>query len=153
MSQQIVDIFTRAEELARANPPARVDPSGAVPGIAPILGAEQMAFMNPVHQFKMRSEKNEFLVDQAVSDVYYVVASAYDYAALAKQERRLLWRTRMTVAASGVSEEQTLPTLIATAAPFFGREMTEPSIFAKRAVRDGHVELGTPTVVPPAVNP
>ncbi len=152
-AKQIVDVFTRAEELARANPPARIDPSGAVPGIAPILGAEQMAFMNPVHQFKLRSEKNEFLVDQAVSDVYYVVASAYDYAALAKHERRLLWRTRMTVAAAGVSEEQTLPTLIATAAPFFGREMTEPSIFAKRAVRDGQVELGTPTVVEPAAPP
>ena len=151
-AKQIVDVFTRAEEMARANPPPRVDPSGAVPGIAPILGAEQMAFMNPVHQFKMRSEKNEFLVDQAVSDVYYVVASAYDYAALAKQERRLLWRTRMTVAASGVSEEQTLPTLIATAAPFFGQDMTEPSIFAKRALREGNVEVGTPTVVEPAAN-
>lgn len=151
-AEEIVDVFTRAEELARANPPARVDPSGAVPGIAPILGAEQMAFMSPVHQFKMRSLKHEFLVDQAVSDVYYVVASAYDYAALAKQERRLLWRTRMTVAASGVSAEQTLPTLIATAAPCFGREMTEPSIFAPRAVREGQVELGTPTVVEPAAN-
>jgi hypothetical protein len=149
-AKQMVDVFTRAEELARANPPARVDPSGAVPGIAPILGAEQMAFMDPVHQFKLRSEKNEFLVDQAVADVYYVVASAYDHAALARGERRLLWRTRMTVGASGVSEEQTLPTLIATAAPFFGQDMDEPATLTKRAVRDGNVEIGTPTVVSPA---
>lgn len=150
-ARQIVEVFTRAEELARANPPARPDPSGDVPGIAPILGPEQRAFMDPVHQFKLRSEKNEFLVDQAVSDVFYVVASAYDYAALARGERRLLWRTRMTVAAAGVSEEQTLPALIATAAPYFGRDMTAPEIFAKRAVREGNVELGTPTVAEPAL--
>ncbi len=151
-AKQMVDVFTRAEELAGANPPARVDPSGAVHGIAPILGAEQMAFMDPVHQFKLRSEKNEFLVDQAVADVYYVVASAYDHAALARGERRLLWRTRMTVAASGVSEEQTLPTLIATAAPFFGQDMDAPATITKRGVRDGNVEIGTPTVIPPAAS-
>lgn len=149
-ARQIVDVFTRAEDLARANLPPRIDPSGAVSGIAPILGAEQMAFMDPVHQFKMRSDKNEFLVDQAVADVYYVVASAYDYAALAKQERRLLWRTRMTVAASGVSEELTIPTLIATAAPFFGQDMEEPATITKRVGRDGNVEIGIPTVIEPA---
>jgi len=33
---------------------------------------------------------------------FFVVASAYDYDALAKGQRRLLWRTKMTVNALGV---------------------------------------------------
>jgi hypothetical protein len=53
----------------------------------------------------------------------------------------------MTVAAQGVSQDQTLPTLITSAAPFFGKEMSEPAILTKRAVREGQVEIGTATVV------
>lgn len=149
-AKKMLELFAQADALAASNPPARVDPSGAVPGIEPILGAAQLEFMNPVNQFKLQSSKNEFLVDQAAEDVYYVVASAYDYQSLANKQRVLLWRTRMTVAAQGVSQEQTLPTLIASAAPFFGKEMAEPEILTKRAVRDGNVEVGIPTVVEPA---
>lgn len=152
-AKEMLELFKQADAMALANPPPRVDPSGSVPGIEPILGAAQMEFMNPVHQFKLRSAKNEFLVDQAAEDVYYVVASAYDYASLAKNHRVLLWRTRMTVAAQGVSQEQTLPTLIASAAPFFGKEMVEPEILTRRPVRDGNVEVGVPTVVEPAALP
>jgi len=104
-------------------------------------------FANPVSQFKRSDPKNEFHVDQAASNVYYVVASAYDYQSIAAKRRVLLWRTRMTVAADGVSQEQTLPTLVASAAPFFGRDMPEAEILSKRALREGTVEVGTPTVV------
>lgn len=149
-ARELLDLFTQADAMALANPPPRVDPSGSVPGIAPVLGAAQMEFANPVNLFKQRSVKNEFLVDQAAADVYYVVASAYDYAAIGKKQRILLWRTRMTVAAQGVSQEQTLPTLIATAAPYFGKDMPEPEVLHRRAVRDGNVEVGVPTVVEPA---
>ncbi|MEO5959096.1 MAG: hypothetical protein ABIZ49_03085, partial [Opitutaceae bacterium] len=61
----------------------------------------------------------------------------------------LLWRTRMTVAAQGVSQEQTLPTLVLSAAPYFGREMSSAEILSKRTIREGNVEIGTPTVVEP----
>ena len=148
-AKELLQLFQQADAQALANPPARVDPSGAVPTIQPILGAAQLEFTNPVNLFKQRSAKNEALVDQAAADVYYVVASAYDHAALAQKQRVLLWRTRLTVAAQGVSQEQTLPTLIATAAPYFGREMPEPEVLTRRAVRDGTVEIGTPTVVEP----
>ena len=148
-AKELLQLFQQADAQALANPPVRVDPSGAVPTIQPILGAAQLEFTNPVNLFKQRSPKNEALVDQAAADVYYVVASAYDHAALAQKQRILLWRTRLTVAAQGVSQEQTLPTLIATAAPWFGKEMTEPEVLTRRAVRDGTVEVGTPTVVEP----
>jgi hypothetical protein len=99
--------------------------------------------------FKRSNPKNEFLVDQAASNVYYVVASAYDFKSVMAKQRLLLWRTRMTVAAAGVSQVQTLPTLVLSAAPFFGKEMSEPETMSKRAVREGTVEIGTPTVVEP----
>ena len=50
--------------------------------------------------------------------------------------------------AQGVSQQDTLPTLVLNAAPYFGKEMSEPELLSKRAVRDGNVEVGTPVVVP-----
>jgi hypothetical protein len=53
----------------------------------------------------------------------------------------------MTVGAAGVSQQQSLPTLLISAAPFFGKETPEPQILTRRTLREGSVELGTPTVV------
>jgi hypothetical protein len=102
---------------------------------------------DPIELFKKRKRNNEFLLDQSVNDVYYVVASAYDYRSAATNHRILLWRTRMTVASSGVSQDQTLPTLVLSAGPYFGKDMTDVEIISKRSVPDGTVEVGTPTVV------
>jgi hypothetical protein len=146
-ARKMLELFRQADDLnIAAGVPIPADGQ-------PPIGPAQQAFLNPVALFKMQDPKNEFLVDQASHDIYYVVASAYDYRALAEKRRTLLWRTSMTVASQGVSEEQTLPTVIATAAPFFGREMTGPEVLTKRAVREGQVEMGTPTVVPSAENP
>ena len=81
------------------------------------------------------------------------MASAYDYQSVTEKRRRLLWRTRMTVAAQGVSPEQSLPTLVLNAAPYFGKDMAESAILSKRSMREGTVEIGTPTVVEPAAPP
>lgn len=112
--------------------------------------AQMNALMNPVRLFKQRSAKNEFLVDQASADCYYVVASAYEYSSVATHAKQLLWRTRMTVNSRGVSQPQALPTLVASAAPYFGRDMAEAETLLKRAVPAGKVKIGTPTVVEPA---
>lgn len=66
----------------------------------------------------------------------------------AGNRRVLLWRTRMTVATDGVSQLQSLPVLIATAAPYFGREMDEPAVLTPRTIREGRVEIGESVVVP-----
>jgi hypothetical protein len=146
-SRKLLDLFTQADAMnVAASVPTPPDGS-------PIVTPEAMAFANPVAQFKRADPKNEFLVDQAASDVYYVVASAYDYQSATTPKRVLLWRTRMTVAASGVSQEQSLPTLIANASPFFGKDMSEAAILTPRSVREGTVEVGTPKVVEPAAEP
>jgi hypothetical protein len=110
------------------------------------FAAKSMIYFDPVKAFKLHSPKNEFLLDQATDDCYYVVATAYDYAALARNRRVLLWITRMTVNSQGISQSQSLPTLIASAAPYFGREMAEPEVLIKRT-RNVQIYFGTPTVV------
>lgn len=150
-SQEMLKLFQEADDLATLNRAPPPDPSGAVAPIPPVLGDAQMEFLNPINRFKAADPKNDFLFEQFTNDVYYVVASAYDYAAVATKTKRLYWRTRMTVAAQGVSQEQTLPTLIASASPYFGKDMSEAETLTKRAVPEGQVEIGTPVVVDPDV--
>ncbi len=144
-ARQMLALFEEADSFYLAARVPIADGGNAV------ITPELLDFTNPVNMFKRRSPKNEALVAQSAHDVYFVVASAYDYAAMAKNERRLLWRTRMTVAANGVSQQQTLPTLVLTAAPYFGKDMPEPEVLTRRSMRTGTVEIGTPTIVEPNV--
>jgi hypothetical protein len=93
-----------------------------------------------------RSVYKDFLRNQAAGDLYYVVVSAYDFAALARDERRLLWRTTLTVGAQGVSMRESLPPLILTGGEFFGRAMDE-TVALRRNVRRGTVTLGPLRVI------
>jgi len=88
-----------------------------------------------------RSFKKGRLFDQATADLYYVVVSAYDHASVLNDTPRLAWRTTMTVSAAGLSMQDSLPSLIMTAAPYFGREMTDPAALV-RNVRRGTVTMG-----------
>ena len=138
---ELLRAFEQADAMAVA---AR---SGAPPGGEQVFTPELFEFANPVNMFKRRSPKNEMLVDQTASNVYYVVASAYDYRSFMEKRRLMLWRTRMTVASAGVSAEQSLPTLVLTAAPYFGKDLPEAEVLTKRTLRDVNVEIGTPTIV------
>ena len=116
-------------------------------GAASIMPVGAMEMMSPVHQLQEMSPRLRDLIEQASEDVYFVVASAYDYTSMARGERQLLWRTKMTVNTRGVSMTETLPPLIASGAPFFGRDMPEAEPLIRRIYREGRVELGEPTVV------
>ena len=102
---------------------------------------ELVAFANPLNLYRDSGPKHNFMLDQATGDMYFVVASAYDYQSAASNQRILLWRSRMTVSSEGVNQEETLPKLILTAAPYFGRDMTEPDVFAERR-HEGQVDVG-----------
>ncbi len=104
-------------------------------------------FANPIAQFRQSSVRNEFLLLQSANSLYYIIASAYDYSSAAENRRVLLWRTRMTVSAAGVSQRESLPTVIQTAAPYFGRETAEPQIVQRR-VKDGTTSIGELRVLP-----
>jgi hypothetical protein len=145
-----------AKEVAKAieatDQKAMVDSSAsaaiAASGGGDFMGSTAAGIRDPFDELRSRSPEMERLVDELFSSSFFVVASAYDLAALAKKERRLLWRTRMTVNAIGVNMVETIPPLIASAGPYFGRDMPDPVVLTKRISRDGKVEVGTPVVVP-----
>ena len=103
---------------------------------------------DPVSIFMNRDARTLQLVEQSYDDCYYVVASAYDAANLAKGRRILLWRTKMTTNSRGLSRAQTLPLLNPRGGPYFGKDMSVAATLTRRATPDGHVEIGTPTEVP-----
>lgn len=107
---------------------------------------EIMNQFNYGYTFADRTPRKNFLINQVSDDIYFVIVSAYDYAALAAGERRLLWRTMMTVATHGVSMKDSLPPLVMTAGPYFGRETAEP-VALHRRVRRGTVTLGPLKIV------
>jgi hypothetical protein len=85
--------------------------------------------------------RDEYLRFQVQNDLYYVVVSAYDFNLLAKGERRLVWRTTLTVNDQGVSMRETLPPLIASAVDYFGRDTGE-AVALQRRISRGSVTLG-----------
>jgi hypothetical protein len=105
--------------------------------------------LGPLGLFRRRSIRNESLLEQVRGELYYVVASAYDYQLAATDERRLLWRTRLTVASQGVAQRETLPVLVLSGGPYFGRDMSDADILSKRVMRGATVEVGPATVVEP----
>ena len=87
------------------------------------------------------SLKHEFLKEQALDNLYYIVVSAYNYDDVLRKERRLLWRTTMTVNSRGISMNQGMPAMIVMGENFYGRETTQPMVM-RRDVRSGTIKLG-----------
>ncbi len=100
--------------------------------------ARQMDDGIPIRE---RMAREEHLRYQAEHDLYYVVVSAYDFAALTRGERKLAWRTTLTVNDQGVSMKETLPPLITSAMDFYGRDTGE-SLALQRRINRGSVTLG-----------
>ena len=92
----------------------------------------------PIMRFRSR---HQYLFERCFRSFYFVIASAFDQHRAAEGERVLLWQTKMTVDADGVAMAETLNPLINSAAPYFGREMTEPAKVMRRIDREGSVEM------------
>lgn len=98
---------------------------------------------------KNNVEKQQYLNEQADEDIYYVVASAYDFTPLAQKgkERKLVWRTTMTVNSAGLMMAETLPPLVASGAVFFGRETVEPEIGSRQIMRETQIKYGEAVIL------
>lgn len=103
--------------------------------------------LDPFRLYQSSDPKHAYIMDQVKSELYYVVASAYDFGAMRQHQRVLLWRTRMTVDSRGVAQTQVVPVLIAKAAPFFGTDMIEPRIMVT-SLKKAVVEVGDLREVP-----
>jgi len=104
--------------------------------------------LNAFERFRTRDSLTSSLVDQVFDDCYYVAISSYDFHALAgpAHKKILLWRTKMSTAAQGVSLAQTIPGLLENGSWYFGRDMSGPEIVTKRIMRKATVEIGEATV-------
>jgi hypothetical protein len=79
---------------------------------------------------------------------YFVILMAYDYHSMKKGSTpKLLWSTRFSIVATGLSFTKALPVMSRVAADYFGHAVDGLKI-TKPEVPEGKVELGTPTVVP-----
>lgn len=74
-----------------------------------------------------RSNAVQAIYEAAQSDLYVATLVAYDYAAAAERhEKSILWRTRISTPSLGFWLPEALPSMLAIAGPFFGRETPKP---------------------------
>jgi hypothetical protein len=69
------------------------------------------------------------LLDLARDDRYFVIVSAYDFAALTRRETKLLWRLKVSTRSPGESMAEALPALLSGGAPYFGRNLKDTQNF------------------------
>jgi len=109
-----------------------------------IIGADQTKILT--------GPKADLLAYADNEDRYYVSVIAFDAALMAQKKMRVLWRTSMSVPFQD-DFEQTLPTMLASGGPFFGRDLKEPEFIADAERRKAEVKMGELTVVPDDTEP
>ncbi len=83
----------------------------------------------------------------ANDDRYFIVVGAYDFAAVEKHERKLLWSARMSTESTGRSPEEIFPLLAASGAAVFGRETKPGVIDTAQQMKGTRVDLGELQVI------
>jgi hypothetical protein len=81
---------------------------------------------------------------------YFIIVTAYDYAAWTKQKAHLiLWKAKMSIPTYGVFLTDVFPSLIKAGGPMFGHEtINHPKLVPE--LPEGKVDVGTPIVTPPS---
>ncbi len=122
----------KSDNLSAAATPTQ--PWGAqLPGMRMPRASSMFQDFSPLEVFRKRDLLTRRLLEQISNDCYYVVVSALDYAALARGERRLLWRTKLSASAQGASMAGTISALIKAGTGRFGRDMSGPELCSPSA--------------------
>lgn len=150
-ANELIKAMEEEGAARQATPKPREDPTGEVPAQPNVMGdvgtSSTPTLFSALERFRRKNDKNASFMEDAGNSIFFVVASAVTFSATKPETKILLWRTKMTVNSGGVSMTETLPSLVAAAGPYLGREMSEPEILRQRIGREGRVEVGTPTVV------
>lgn len=142
---ELVAAISAESQARRATPTPRVGPTGSVatqPNVAGSVDFGLTDVFSPLERFRNRDDRTRNFMEDIGGSIHFVVASAYDAASVAANRRVLLWRTKMTVRTTGLGLAEALPPLIATAGPFFGRDMAVAESIRRRLSQTGTVELG-----------
>lgn len=100
------------------------------------------------------SFEREDVMQAAEEDRYFIVVTAYDFAAYEqhhaeKSDRRkklVLWQAKMSVPSNGVYFPDVMKTLAKAGGPFLGRETVRPKMLLTPILPEGRIDIGTPTV-------
>lgn len=102
---------------------------------------------NTLNSFQNKDERTRWLVDECETNRYYIIASAYDFESAMKQQKVLYWRTKISTNSIGLTMNDSILALTLNAGPYFGREMTSPARLNRPVIKEGRVEIGSPTVI------
>lgn len=91
--------------------------------------------------------KRDDVLQAARDERYFVLISAYDFAAAKEKKKKLLWQAKLSTPSNGVSLAEVLPGMISAGGPHFGRETKLPAMVNAPIAKEGKVEIGTPTIV------
>jgi hypothetical protein len=121
------------------------------------LGAYKLGMItkerDPFHQDLMlpgalfRDADRDMIADLATEDLFVAAISAYDYASATRQEKALLWMTKISCPSRGLGLPETLPAMLALAGPYIGRETEKPVSLKATEQFKAEVKIGDPTVV------
>ena len=111
-----------------------------------------------VDNFIIKRKEDSLALEEAGEPRYFITVSAYNLTDLADHSKKsireyrkqnLLWQARISIASGSVPHlGHVLPTLVSSIAPHFGRETMPPQRVNASTVREGMIDVGTPTVTP-----
>lgn len=111
--------------------------------MAQLVGADK------ANQKMLMSSEAEAINDAARQDRLYVMIAALDAMALAKKQKKLVWRTRISIESRRTSLPESLTVMLNSAGPYLGRSTELPVFIDDNLRRKADVQIGTPVVVPP----
>jgi len=94
-----------------------------------------------------RDAEQDMIYDMASEDLFVAAISAYDFAAAKRNERVLLWTTKISCPSRGLAMNETLPVMLALAGPQIGRETPKPVSIRATDKLKPEVKIGDPTVI------
>lgn len=126
------------------------DPESGGGGGVVVYNQREMRQLVGAHKAAARHDTDPLETSQSSEamrdDRVYIMLGAFDADALARKERKIVWRTSMSIDTLVNSFPASLNTMLASAAPYFGRN-TDAPILVDDKVRHARVELGEMTVV------
>jgi hypothetical protein len=114
-----------------------------------MMNKRQMAALvgaGKASQQLLLSSEADALNDAMNNDRLYIFVAALDADALAKKQKKLLWRTRISIDARRQSLPERVGLMVDMAAPFFGKDHDMPE-FVDPIDRKGKVSIGDTKVL------
>jgi hypothetical protein len=93
------------------------------------------------------SSDAQALNDLAQDNLYVAAIGAYDYQAAVRNESKLLWKTKISCPSRGHWMPEVLPSMLAIAGPYIGRETSRPVLVSASDKFKPDIRIGNATLV------